>query len=141
MSVIAVDVDDTIVVTPLEHGSPGLKYPMIETIEAVKALRARGWNVAIWSHRGDSKNLRTFCGGYGLNIDAVNAQPDHVRPDHVSQPHGLKPYKLHADIYLDDKAVNPLGKTRDEILHEIEDLRQRRIMARLGAGAHRGDTP
>jgi hypothetical protein len=138
---IAADMDDTIAVTPLEPGSSGLRYPMTETIKALQTLKNAGWKVAIWSHREDGKRMTNFCSQHGVSLDAVNAQPCRDRPDYPGNPHGVVPYKLHADIYLDDKAVNPLGKTAGQIIEEIGALRKARIAARLAAGAHRGDTP
>ena len=102
---IAVDFDGTL---------NEAKFPEIGEIkeihsnvhEAVKQLKAEGNIMILWTCRMDlpERNYLTeaveWCKKHGLEFDYVNENP--------ASPFGDTDRKVYADIYIDDKSINPI---------------------------------
>lgn len=99
--ILAIDFDGTLC-TP---AWPGIGEPMDEMIEYVKEQRAAGTRLILWTNRS-GENLEEaveWCKQRGLEFDTVNE----------NLPELIELYKndcrkINADIYIDDKAANPL---------------------------------
>ena len=96
--VIAVDFDGTLFE---KKRFPGFGAPKLGLIGTLRYLqRKRGCKLILWTCREgrDLEMALEGCGGVGLHFDAVNeGLPGERRTSR----------KINADIYIDDKAVNP----------------------------------
>lgn len=97
--VYAVDFDGTL----CENAFPEIGAPMFATINFVKAARAAGDKVILWTCRvGDRLEAAlAWCAEQGLVFDAVN---DNL-PELIEK-YGSNCRKVCADVYIDDKAWN-----------------------------------
>ena len=98
--VYAVDFDGTL----CEDAFPEIGAPKLATINFVKAARAAGDKVILWTCRVDDR-LETavrWCAEQGLVFDAVN---DNL-PELIEK-YGSNCRKVCADRYIDDRAVDP----------------------------------
>ena len=100
--IIAVDFDGTIV----EDRYPDIGKPKYGVIVNIKALRACGVKVIIWTSRNGDwlEDALEFCESIGLEFDAVNTNIDEVK-----ELTGMDTRKVYADLYLDDKATLPFA--------------------------------
>ncbi len=96
--VIAVDFDGTLFE---KKRFPGFGAPKMGLIGTLRYLqRKRGCKLILWTCR-EGRELEMAlegCGGVGLHFDAVNEE--------LPGESGTS-RKINADIYIDDKAVNP----------------------------------
>lgn len=98
--IIAVDFDGTLVKDSIR----GIGKPNRLVFDYVKMLREVGWRAVLWTCRdNDNEDAEldaaiAFCKDLGLEFDAVN--------DNVPEVKALygDPRKIHANIYLDDRA-------------------------------------
>jgi len=115
--VIGVDFDGTVAEDLGVWGGPGVfgdPNPEVRTL--LYELRTAGWVIVLWSCRGDVERMQQFCEAHDFPIDYYNENP------YWHEERGDNPAKLKGDIYLDDKAVNPVGLTAVELSDRIAEL-------------------
>jgi len=97
--ILAVDFDGVIIPAGCW---PGVGEPNTALIEWLKDLRAAGNELILFSSRvGDALEAAvSFCAERGLEFDAVNENLPRV-----IEYFGTDCRKVHADYYIDDKAV------------------------------------
>lgn len=106
---VAVDFDGTI----CADAFPEVGAPNRTVIDYVKRLAADGSKIILYTSRenGTRKLLDeavAFCKEQGIPLYAVNENPGNPHAAKI----GLKPSdgrKVYADLYIDDKAINPAG--------------------------------
>ena len=106
---VAVDFDGTI----CADAFPEVGAPNRAVIDYVKRLAADGSKIILYTSRenGTRKLLDeavAFCKEQGILLYAVNENPGNPHAEKI----GLKPSdgrKVYADLYIDDKAINPAG--------------------------------
>lgn len=98
-TIYAVDFDGTL----CESVWPDIGAPNMALIEHLKRRRAQGNKTILWTCRTGERleNAVEWCKTYGLEFDAVNEN----LPESIEQ-YGGDGRKIHADVYIDDKAVN-----------------------------------
>lgn len=98
--VYAVDFDGTL----CEDAFPEIGAPILATIEFVKAARAAGDKVILWTCRVDDRleAALAWCADQGLVFDAVNDNLPELIEKYSSNCR-----KVCADRYIDDKAIGP----------------------------------
>ncbi len=99
--VIAVDFDGTLCTGKW----PGIGEPNHKLIADLKERQAAGARLILWTCRcGDMlRNAVEWCRDFELEFDAVNEN----LPELI-ELYGSDSRKINADIYIDDKAVNPI---------------------------------
>jgi hydroxymethylpyrimidine pyrophosphatase-like HAD family hydrolase len=90
--VLALDLDGTV----LHDRFPEFGKPIEGMLDQLHALRAIGWKIAIWTCRTDTAKIKAALELHGVPFDFINENPLY---DTGSR-------KIHADVYLDDKALN-----------------------------------
>ena len=104
MKVIAVDFDGCL----CESAFPEIgqvKDIHREVHETVKQLKEEGNIIILWTCREDESERKykteaiEWCKKQGIPIDYVNENP--------LNPYGDTGRKIHADVYIDDKSINP----------------------------------
>lgn len=98
---IAVDFDGTLTMENLwPHIGTARKSLISWLIEARKS----GHKVILWTCRDEQnlKNAIEWCSYYGLEFDAVNDNTEEHKGEY-----GGNPRKIFADVYIDDKALDP----------------------------------
>ena len=106
---VAVDFDGTV----CADAFPEVGAPNRAVIDYVKRLAADGSKIILYPSRenGTRKLLDeavAFCKEQGIPLYAVNENPGNPHAAKI----GLKPSdgrKVYADLYIDDKAINPAG--------------------------------
>ena len=106
---VAVDFDGTL----CADAFPEVGAPNRAVIDYVKRLAADGSKIILYTSRenGTRKLLDeavAFCKEQGITLYAVNENPGNPHAAKI----GLKPSdgrKVYADLYIDDKAINPAG--------------------------------
>ncbi len=104
--VVAVDFDGTI----CENAFPDIGKPKKNIIKYVKRLAKEGSKIILFTCREDGEKRKLlseaveFCEKHDIPIYAVNENPDNIYPALYKTPVGRKMY---ADLYIDDKAINP----------------------------------
>lgn len=84
---------------------PAIENPDLDMIDMLKRLKEQHHVALILNTcRIHTEPVVEFCRGYGLTFDAVN---DNL-PEAVEY-FGNNTRKVHADVYLDDKALNPFN--------------------------------
>lgn len=99
--VIAVDFDGTL----CKQAWPEIGEENGILIEHLKAQQAAGARLILWTNReGDLlEEAVEWCKAHGLTFDAVNANLPELIDLYKNDCR-----KINADIYIDDKAVNPV---------------------------------
>lgn len=103
---IAVDFDGTL----CESCFPEIGEPKPLVIEYIKRQAAAGAHIILYTCRenGTKRNLLDealqFCAEQGIELYAVNENPDNNFPEEYGTSFGGR--KVFADIYIDDKAFN-----------------------------------
>ena len=103
---IAVDFDGTL----CEDCFPEIGEPKPLVIEYIKRQAAAGAQIILYTCRenGTKRNLLDealqFCTEQGIELYAVNENPDNTFPEEYGTSSGKR--KVFADIYIDDRAVN-----------------------------------
>lgn len=100
--IIAVDFDGTI----CTNNYPNCGSPNTVLIKKLIRLREAGHKLILWTCRTDNelKVAVDYCKKYGLEFDKINENLDEL----VQMFEG-DTRKVVADIYLDDKAMNPIS--------------------------------
>ena len=90
---------------------PCIGQPNKPLFDALIKLKSQGHNIILWTCReGEAQAAAVlWCAGHGLYFDAVNANV----PERAAL-YGGDSRKVSADIYIDDRAVSPMGKWGDE---------------------------
>ena len=100
--IIAVDFDGTIV----EHRYPHIGKEVPFATQALKQLQSEGHALILWTAR-EGKLLQEaidFCESRGLEFFAINSNYPGEEVDEA----GIRARKLHADLFIDDRAVGGL---------------------------------
>ena len=99
--IIAVDFDGTL----CKQAWPEIGEANERLIRHLKERQAEGARLILWTNReGDLLEAAVeWCKGYGLTFDTINAN----LPEKIALYHN-DCRKINADIYIDDKAVNPI---------------------------------
>ena len=104
--IIAVDFDGTL---HFSRGkTEGIGEPNIDLIKKLINKQQNGDQLILWTCR-DGKSLDEaveWCKQQGLVFDAINDNLPNIKEAHTQQ-WGSMGRKIYANIYLDDKAVNP----------------------------------
>lgn len=100
--IIAVDFDGTLV----EDAFPEIGEPKEEIISWVKRQKKLGHKIILWTSRNKEHltNAIIWCEKNGLEFDSINCNIKEVQDEFHSDTR-----KVLADIYLDDKALNPMS--------------------------------
>lgn len=98
--VIAVDFDGTL----FEEAFPDIGAPKMAVINYVKQKKAEGNKIILWTCRHGEllSNALEACALQGIVFDAVNENVDEKL-----QKYGHDSRKIGADLYIDDKSINP----------------------------------
>jgi hydroxymethylpyrimidine pyrophosphatase-like HAD family hydrolase len=101
--ILAVDFDGTLV----EDKYPDIGTPNEMLFRHCKKLREKGVKVILWTCRNGSRldEAVQYCHLKGLDFDTINANLPEVIDFYGDGE--LDTRKVYADIYLDDKALNP----------------------------------
>lgn len=105
--IIAVDFDGVIVSDEFpEIGKPNFKF-----IRILRAMQHKGVKLILWTSRSNSCEMGTLltdaveaCKRWKLEFDAINENIPEAK-----KLTGGDSRKVYADIYLDDRSVNPLA--------------------------------
>ena len=100
--IIAVDFDGTLC-AKAQYPRFGKRNDFL--FDKLKSMQRQGWKLILWTCRTgkDLEKAITFCSENGLVFDAVNQD---IKTWVGKERAGTG--KVYADIYIDDKAVNPL---------------------------------
>ena len=104
---IAVDFDGTLCV----DNFPEIGEPKPHVIEFVKHHAARGVKIILHTCRENTparallSEAVEFCNTHGIPLYAVNENPGNPFPEQYGAERAGR--KVYADLYIDDKAVNP----------------------------------
>lgn len=98
--IIAVDFDGTL----CKDDFPNIGVANNYLIDLLKYRKEMGDKLILWTCREGDYLIKavTWCAMYGLTFDAVN---DNVPENMVK--HGVNCRKIVADIYIDDRAMQP----------------------------------
>lgn len=104
MKFIAVDFDGTLCTNEFpEIGQ--VKAVNKEVHEMVQKLKSEGHTLILWTCREDNPDRKylteatEWCKSQGLEFDYINENP--------RSPWGDTKRKIYADLYIDDKSINP----------------------------------
>ncbi len=99
---IAVDFDGTIV----EHRYPHIGKELPFAIASLRRLQEEGHRLILWTAREGEllQEAIDFCAMRGLEFFAVNSNYPGEEVDEA----GIRARKLHADLFIDDRAVGGL---------------------------------
>lgn len=104
MKFIAVDFDGTLCTNAFpEIGQ--VKKKNKEVHEMVQNLKEKGHSLILWTCREDNPERKylteaiEWCKSKGLEFDYINENPE--------SPWGDAQRKIYADLYIDDKSINP----------------------------------
>ncbi len=97
--IICCDFDGTI----CEHKFPIIGKPYIEVINWLIKYKKEGHQIILWTCREGQKLQEAiqWCKEQGLEFDAINENV----PEMKNLPYAIR--KVYADIYLDDRSMNP----------------------------------
>lgn len=98
--IIAVDFDGTL----CENKYPEIGTPKREMIDLMKWRKSMGDKIILWTCRSGKSldDAVVWCASKGLYFDEVNENP----PEEIDKWQS-NPRKIGADVYIDDKALNP----------------------------------
>ena len=99
-TIYAIDFDGTL----CEDAWPDIGKPNYMLIQILKALREKGDKFILWTCRTANRldEAIAWCKEQGLEFDAVNEN----LPEIIGQ-FGTESRKVFADVYVDDKVINP----------------------------------
>lgn len=109
--VLAVDLDDTLL-KYVRGGGYGAPLPGM--VDLLKQLRSEGWKIVIWTCRSNDERVADKLKEKGIPYDYINDNP------HGKDNGDIR--KIHADVYLDDKAVTANGRADAELLDKIRNF-------------------
>ena len=98
--IISTDFDGTL----CEHKFPEIGKPYTEIINYLIQYKKEGHKIILWTCREGQKLQEAiqWCKEQGLEFDAINENV----PERKNQDYAIR--KIYADIYLDDRNINPL---------------------------------
>lgn len=110
MKTIAIDFDDTIAISDF----PEILDEVPGAIPALKAMSAAGHVLILWTCRQGQplEKAKAWLRAHGV-LDLFSSINTHS-PRHLSA-HGDDVRKIHADIYIDDKAIGCPRTVRGEV--------------------------
>lgn len=113
--IIAVDFDGTL----CEQAWPGIGEPKWTTIIALIAARAAGARLILWTNRIGARLREAveWCRERELEFDAVNENLPETLAAFTTDCR-----KVYADIYLDDKAVQPSGAVLEALWQTAREV-------------------
>lgn len=99
-TIYAVDFDGTL----CESEFPGIGAPNIFLINHLIKRRKQGNKIILWTCRHGERLQEAvdWCSQHGLEFDAINEN----LPETLEYFGGSESRKIHADVFIDDKAVN-----------------------------------
>ena len=99
-TIYAIDFDGTL----CEDAWPDIGKPNYTLIQILKILREKGDKIILWTCRTADRldEAITWCKEQGLEFDTVNEN----LPEIIGQ-FGTESRKVFADVYIDDKVINP----------------------------------
>lgn len=99
-TIYAVDFDGTL----CESEFPGIGAPNMYLIKHLIKRRKQGNKIILWTCRCGEQLQQAveWCKNHGLEFDAINEN----LPEIVEWFGGAESRKIHADVFIDDKAVN-----------------------------------
>jgi hypothetical protein len=106
---LACDLDGTIFT---KVPFPAFGEPVPGIIQQIRSLWKDGWKIIIWTCRARSQELVDRLARFNIPYDEINTNSN--------GPHDSP--KIHADVYLDDKAVCFDGKV-EGLAQKIKDFR------------------
>lgn len=108
---IAVDFDKTLCDSKFPQCGP----PIAKTVNFVKEAKTAGCKIILWTCRvgPDLEAAVQWCRRYGVKLDAVNEN----LPEHVAY-FGNETRKVYANLYIDDRGINPNLNSYPEIVKE-----------------------
>lgn len=112
MLIIAVDFDGTL----CEHEFPKIGKANSDLIDFLVDLKIKGVHIILWTCR-EGKFLDEaveWCNDQGLYFDKVNENMDGISK-------GFADHKIVADIYIDDRSINPNDEYYLEMLKRLTD--------------------
>lgn len=106
MNIIAVDFDGTLAADAFpEIGQVEAEHEKVHRI--IKRMKKEGSKLILWTCRTDTKERKylteavEWCKSQGIHFDYVNENPEN--------PYGDNTRKVFADVYIDDRAINPIS--------------------------------
>lgn len=98
MKSVCIDIDGTIsrYIEWVDSKTFGEVLP--HCAQTIHHLKADGWQVIIYTTRGDKKEIANFLEANNVPYDAINENPN--------QPENAKDGKPLADVYVDDRAIH-----------------------------------
>ena len=120
--IIAVDFDGTL----CYEAWPEIGTAKTDVLDAIKAMQAFGDYIILWTCRTGKllDEAINWCKDKGLEFDAVNENLPFV-----IERYGGDNRKIHADLYIDDKSVNP-----NEVNKVAVDFGNKLAAVRTGRG-------
>lgn len=99
--ILALDLDGTVLKYRDFEEELGDPIPGIQ--RELRAIKAAGWFISVWSVRDDKKKISEHLTKHGIPFDAINENPYGPRNDQGR--------KMAAHVYLDDRAMQFNGDT------------------------------
>ena len=109
---VCVDLDGTIAHYQGWQGETHFGEPVEGVQEALGRLKTAGWQIIIFTTRGNSKLVADYLNSHSIPFDCINQNPD--------QPENTFRGKPYAEAYIDDRGIQFNGNwqaTVDEVLH------------------------
>jgi len=99
--IIAIDFDGTLTT---ENTWPEIGEPNETVLALARYYRAKGYELILWTCRDGVRldEAVEWCRNREVTFDAVNDNLDRVKEEY-----GMNARKVYADVYIDDKSVNP----------------------------------
>lgn len=110
---IAFDFDGVIATYTGFKGKDFAEEPIAETVQAIRMLKEKGFNILLHSTRGD-EFLKNYCDQYQIPYDYINRRPD---------KEGGNPGKPIAYVYVDDRAICFTGQKAEELVDQISNFK------------------
>lgn len=75
--------------------------PVSGASEKINQLKEDGWKIIIFTTRSETKLIADYCKAHNILFDEINRNSDNHPYTNMGKPH--------ADVYLDDRAINFSG--------------------------------
>lgn len=109
--IIAVDFDGTLVANDF----PNIGNINQDIVDWVRKQKEKGATIILFTTRKDEKlqEALDFCNKNNIPIDCANENPEWLDFETSG--------KVFADLYLDDRAINPFGEPKKELVQIASD--------------------
>jgi hypothetical protein len=97
---LAIDLDGTIFEYDGDFGHNQFGPAVKGIVEELQKISDAGWKIVLWTCREDTPEMREYLREQGIPYHYINDHP-------WNGEHG--PRKIHADLYVDDKALSFTG--------------------------------